>query len=266
MKYIQRFCIVMVGLSVMSICATSAAEVQTKTIQYSDGDVELTGFLAWDDTLTGPQPGVLVAHEWWGLEKHAQDRAKKLAGLGYVAFALDMYGEGKSTEHAAEATAWSAQVRENLESWVQRARAGLQVLTSQENVDGDRIAAIGYCFGGATVMQLAYSGAELKGVVSFHGSLPVATATQAQATKAKVLICHGADDPFIPKERIAQFQEMLTAGNVDWQMVSYSGTVHSFTNPDADQHGMEGVAYNKASDERSWAHMREFLNEIFETQ
>lgn len=253
------FCLI--GLSLGG--AAAEAKVQTKVIKYSDGETELQGFLAWDDAVSGKRPGVLVVHEWWGLADHARDRAKMLAELGYVAFALDMYGEGKSTDHAEDAMAWSTQVRQNLDGWVRRADKGLEVLLSQESVDADRVAAIGFCFGGATVMQMAYSGADLQGVVSFHGSLPAATGDQAKAVKAKVLICHGADDPFVPKENVEKFQQSLTAGNVDWEFVSYSGTVHSFTNPQADKYNLEGAAYNKSADERSWQHMKLFFEEIF---
>ncbi len=253
----------LICLCVNNMSQLASAEVQSKVIIYKDGETELQGYLAWDDALTGKRPGVLVVHEWWGLEKHAKDRARMLASLGYVAFALDMYGEGKSSEHAEDAMAWSSQIRENLDAWVQRARLGLDVLLEQDNVDSNRVAAIGFCFGGATVMQMAYAGADLKGVVSFHGSLPVATAEQAEATQAKVLVCHGEDDPFVPAERIVEFKNMLTAGKVDWQMISYANTVHSFTNPDADSHNMDGVSYNESTDKRSWAHMKQFFAEIF---
>ncbi len=239
------------------------AEVQTKVIAYTDGETKLEGFLAWDDDFSGKRPAVLVVHEWWGLEKHAEERAKMLAELGYVAFALDMYGEGKDTEHAEDAMAWSSQVRQNLDGWVRRANKGLEVLLSQDNVDSERVAAIGFCFGGATVMQMAYSGADLAGVVSFHGSLPVATEEQAKAVTSKVLVCHGVEDPFVPKERVTQFQDALTAADVDLQFIGYANTVHSFTNPDADSHNMQGASYNKSADERSWAHMRQFFAEIF---
>lgn len=261
----RRSLCTMMSLALTCLLAgeTARAEVQTKVISYTDGDTPLEGFLAWDDAVSGKRPGVLVVHEWWGLEKHAEDRARKLAELGYVAFALDMYGEGKDTDHAEDAMAWSSQVRQNQDGWVQRANKGLEVLLSQDNVDPDRVTAIGFCFGGATVMQMAYSGADLAGVVSFHGSLPAATEEQAKAVKAKVLVCHGEDDPFVPKEQVLKFQEMLTAGEVDFQFISYSNTVHSFTNPDADSHNMQGAAYNRQTDERSWAHMRQFFNEIF---
>ena len=178
--------------------ASVHAEVQMKTVEYNDGDVALQGHFAWDDAIAGRRPGVVVAHAWWGLNDYARARAEMLAKLGYVAFAIDMYGKGKATEHAKEASAWMKQINANTERWQQRARLGLDVLRKHEFVDPTRLAAIGYCFGGSIVMQLAYSGAKLKGVVSFHGSLPVPTEQQVRNVKASVLIAHGHDDVFIP--------------------------------------------------------------------
>lgn len=164
------------------------AEVQTKTIAYQHGDVPLEGTLAWDDARTEKQPGVLVVHEWWGLNDYARDRARQLAALGYVAFAVDMYGNGQVTTHPEQASTWAKQVQADANQWQTRALKGLAVLRSQDMVDPQRLAAIGYCFGGSTVLQLAYSGADVKGVVSFHGALPLPTDAQAQRTNAKILI------------------------------------------------------------------------------
>jgi dienelactone hydrolase len=159
----------------LGLPAGALAEVKTETVQYRDGDQVLTGFIAYDDSLPGKRPGVLVVHEWWGLNDYAKRRAEMLAELGYVAFAADMYGDNRVTEHAADAKGWMMQITENQDAWQRRALAGLEALKASDKVDGERLAAIGYCFGGATVMQMAYAGADLDGVVSFHGSLPVAT-------------------------------------------------------------------------------------------
>lgn len=261
MRYFGVFRLIVMGL-ILVACAAEA-EVQTKTVEYTDGEVVLKGFFAWDDAGEGRRPGVVVAHEWWGLNDYAKQRAKMLAGMGYVAFALDMYGEGRSTEHGKEAKTWMEQVNRNVLLWRRRAVLGVEVLRQHDFVDPHRIAAIGYCFGGATVMQMAYSGADLKGVVSFHGPLPVATPEQAKRIKARILVEHGYDDPFVPAERIAKFQSALDMAEVDWQMVVYGGAQHGFTNPGADRYGIEGVRYDAQADRRSWAHMLLFLDSVF---
>ncbi|MCZ6799437.1 MAG: dienelactone hydrolase family protein, partial [Nitrospirae bacterium] len=190
------------------------AKVQTKVIPYQDGDVQLEGVLAWDDGITGKRPGVLVVHEWWGLNDYARDRARQLAELGYVAFAVDMYGKDNVTTHPNQAGKWMKQVQANVSHWQARAIKGLAVLRSQDHVDRHNIAAIGYCFGGATVIQLAYSGAEVKGVVSFHGALPLPTGKQANNVKAKMLIAHGNADPFLKEEHIRKFRNALDKSNI----------------------------------------------------
>lgn len=241
------------------------AKVQSKTIAYKHGDAELQGYLAWDDSIEGKRPGVLVVHEWWGLNDYVRARADQLAKFGYVAFAIDMYGEGKITKHPKQASEWAGQIRANVEQWRERALTGLGVLRKQEQVDSSRLAAIGYCFGGATVMQMAYAGAELKGVVSFHGSLPAPEPQQQKEgrIKASLLICHGAADPFVPEDRAQKLREALSAAGADWHMVYYGGARHSFTNPDADQYGVDGIKYDKQADERSWRHMQIFFEGLF---
>ncbi len=239
------------------------AEVHSKTITYHDGAAELQGYLAWDDAFSGKRPGVMVVHEWWGLNDYARKRADMLARLGYVAFAADMYGAHKVTQHPDEAGAWMKQITANIDNWQRRALLGLDILRGQDSVDPTRLAAIGYCFGGATVMEMAYSGADLKGVVSFHGSLPVATPEQAAKIKAKIMVAHGQDDSFESPEQIAQFKGALDKAGADWFMVIYGGARHSFTNPDAAKFGIPNLQYNKEADTRSWAQMELFLNEIF---
>lgn len=252
-----------IGL-LLALTATAPlfGEVKHETVRYKHGETQLQGYLAWDDAVTGPRPGVLVVHEWWGLNDYARSRADKLAKMGYVAFALDMYGEGKTTEHPSEAKEWATQVRSNQDQWQERAILGLNMLKKDERVDTKRLAAIGYCFGGSTVLQLAFTGQDVKGVVSFHGALPIPTAEQAAKAKASILVCHGADDPFIPEETIQKFRAGLTAGNVDWQMVYYANARHSFTNPDADSNGIDGLKYNAKADTRSWKDMQQFFAEV----
>jgi dienelactone hydrolase len=241
----------------------TAAAVRTKEVTYTHDGTTLKGFLAWDDAATGKRPGVLVVHEWWGLNDYARKRAEMLAGLGYVAFACDMYGDGKTTDHPKEAGEMATAVRQNVKTWLGRATAGLKVLQDNENVDAKKLAAIGYCFGGSTVLQLAYAGADVGAVVSFHGALPVPDEDQAKAIKAKILICHGAADAFIPEGTIQKVRAALEAAKADYQMVYYGEAVHSFTVPGADKKGIKGIAYNAEADRRSWQHMRQLFGEVF---
>ena len=238
------------------------ARVLTKNISYQHDGVELEGYLAYNDSVKGKVPAFLIVHEWWGLNDYARKRAEQLAAMGYVAFALDMYGKGKVTQHPKQAGEWMKQVNSNVGLWQQRALAGLQVLKNEPRTDTARIAAIGYCFGGATVQQLAYSGADVRGVVSFHGSL-LTPPDQVNQVKAKLLICHGSADPFIKAENVKKYITSMNASGLDWQMIMYGGAKHSFTNPDADKAGMAALKYSKSADERSWSHMKLFFDEIF---
>jgi dienelactone hydrolase len=251
-------------LTALVLAAGSAhAAVKSKVIGYEYDGVPLKGYLAYDDAATGKRPGVLVLHEWWGLNDYARGRAEQLAGLGFVAFCADMYGDGKVTEHPEEAGKMAGEVRKNLKTWQGRAQAGLKVLTDQEQVDTKKVAAIGYCFGGSTALQLAYTGADLAAVCTFHAALPVPTEEQAKAIKAKVAICHGALDSFIPEETIQKFRAALDQAGVDYEMVYYAGSTHSFTVPDIDKKGINGLKYNAAADRRSWQLMQALFKEAF---
>ncbi|GJL56112.1 MAG: hypothetical protein NPIRA02_32440 [Nitrospirales bacterium] len=249
---------------VIWVCATPVqAKIQEQTIPYTHGETQLQGYLVWDDSIKGKRPGVLVVHEWWGLNAYAKARAKQLAEMGYVAFAVDMYGTGKVTDHPKQAGEWMKETTANVKTWQDRAIEGLKVFQKQDMVDVESVAAIGYCFGGATVVQLVYSGAPVRGVVSFHGALPLPNKGQAINTNAKVLIAHGNEDPFLKEEHIQQFRSALEEADLDWQMVIYAGARHSFTNPGADKVGMDALKYNKKADERSWKHMKLFFDELF---
>ncbi|MDX2451907.1 dienelactone hydrolase family protein [Desulfosarcina sp.] len=241
---------------------TALAKVVSQPLSYMHDGATLEGYLAYDDAVSGKAPGILVVHEWWGLNDYVRSRAEELARMGYVAFALDMYGKGKSTEHPDQAAAWMKEINANMDQWLKRAMAGLEVLKKQPQVDTARLAAIGYCFGGATVQVLAYGGADLKGVVSFHGSLIPPSAEQAGRTLAKILICHGAEDPMNAPETLTTYVNAMNASSIDWQLIVYGGTRHSFTNPDADKRGMAALAYNPSADKRSWQHMTYFFNEV----
>src|SRR5437870_5213597 len=250
-------------MALVWIVGSATAAVQTKAITYKANDVECQGFLAWDDSVQGPRPGVLVVHEWWGLNDYARGRAEQLAKLGYIAFAADMYGEGKTAAHPKEAGEMASKVRANVGDWRKRATTALEVLKSQPQCDKNKLAAIGYCFGGSTALQLAYAGADLKAVVTFHAALPAPTETEAKQIKATILVCHGADDTFIPPAAIKAFREALDKAGVKYEFVAYPGAVHSFTVADADKHGLAGMKYDKAADEDSWKRMTALFAEKF---
>jgi dienelactone hydrolase len=254
-------------------CAISAAAVLhgkliTKPVAYEHGGVKLEGWLAFDDEKVAaakPAPGVLVLPEWWGLTEYPKARAEQLAKLGYVAFAADMYGAGVTTADPKKAGELAGQFY-GKPLMAERARAGLDQLLATGLVDTGRVAAIGYCFGGAAAQVLAYSGASLAGIVSFHGSLVPASAEAAAKNHAKILVCHGAVDPFISAAEIVAFKKGMDDGKFDYQFISYAGAVHAFSNPGADQIARATglpIAYHKAADKRSWSHMRTFFNEIF---
>jgi dienelactone hydrolase len=239
------------------------AAIQSEEVTYKDGETELRGYLAWDNAVSGKRPGVLVAHEWWGLNDYARKRAEMLAKLGYVAFALDMYGKDKVTEHGRQAEEWMKQISANRDAFRRRAGAGLDVLRKNSRVDASRLAAVGYCFGGSAVMQLAYGGADLRGVASFHGPLPPASDEQARNIKARIFAAHGAADSFVAPERVQQFTAALEKAGVDWQLLTYGHARHAFTNPEAGKYGVENIQYNEQADQRSWAALTHFLGEIF---
>lgn len=240
------------------------AEVRSAPVAYTDGGDKLTGYLYWNDAIEGKRPGVLVVHEWWGLNDYARRRAEMLAELGYVAFAVDMYGGDKVTSHPAQAGEWMKATVSNLDGWRRRAQKGLEKLSSLAITDTDRLAAIGYCFGGATVMQLAYAGADLDAVVSFHGSLPLPKAqSEAAGFKGRVLIEHGNDDAFVPQEKVDAFKSAMNEAGVDLVFNGYDGARHSFTNPDAGNFGIDNLKYDEAADEASWRSMLQTLNAVF---
>jgi dienelactone hydrolase len=248
---------------IVVIAPSVRAEVKTRDISYEYDGVNFKGQLAWDDAAQGKRPGVLLVHEWWGLDEYARQRAKQLAGLGYVAFACDMYGEGKHTEHPNEAGQFAGEVRKNIKVWRGRAQTALKVLAEQPQVDANKLAAMGYCFGGSTALQLAFIGADLKAVVTFHAGLSVPDAEQAKAIKAKILICHGAADRFIPEETAVKFRAALEEAKVDYAMVYLGNAKHSFTVKGIDAKGVNGLAYNAEADRRSWQYMRDLFDEVF---
>ncbi|MCA9187392.1 MAG: dienelactone hydrolase family protein [Pirellulaceae bacterium] len=260
--------IILTGLSASLLTLVhddAFAEIQTKEIAYKHGELECRGFLAWDDSVQGLRPGVLVLHEWWGLNDYARQRTEQLAGLGYVAFAADIYGGGKTFDHPQDAGKMAGEVRANVQDWRRRAEAALRVLTSQSQCDKQPVAAVGYCFGGATALQLAYTGADLKAVATFHAALPPATEAEAKSIKAELLVCHGADDTFVGQDAVKAFKDGIAKGPSQLTFIAYPGAKHSFTVPTADSVGIPGIAYNKAADEQSWAEMKSLFQRRLRT-
>ena len=254
---------VLILLTLLCLAVTAEAAVKTKIVEYKQGDTLLEGYLAWDDAVKGDRPGVLVVHEWTGINDHIRQRTEALAKLGYVAFAADIYGKGIRPAAPAEAAKTAGIYKNDRKLMRARARAGLEELKKQPFVDYRKLAAIGFCFGGTTVLELARDGADLRGVVSFHGGLSTPTPQDAKNITARVLALHGADDPFVKADEVAAFQDEMRKAKVDWQFVSYGNAVHSFTNIAAGSDNSKGAAYNEKADKRSWGVMKAFFAEIF---
>jgi len=265
--FLSQFRSQAVGFMIALMLGASAnAAIKTQEIDYEQGGVKLQGFLAYDDANTDKRPAVLVVHEWWGQTDYVRRRAEQLARLGYVGFAIDMYGKGVQAKSVEEAGKMAGQFKNDRKLMRERAAAGLAVLKQQQMVDTAKIAAIGYCFGGTVALELARSGADLAGVCTFHAALDTPTPADAKNIKGKVMVCHGGDDPFVPAEQVQAFEKEMRDAKVDWQLVAYGGAVHSFTNPDVDRVGLQGAAYNRNADRRSWKAMQTFFDEVFGNQ
>ena len=242
------------------------AAVVGEEVSYQAGDTTLKGYLARDAAVQGKRPGILVVHEWWGHNEYARKRAEQLAELGYVALAVDMYGDGKTATHPDDAGKFAGAVRSNLPLMKARFAAAHAFLNSQADVDPQQNAAIGYCFGGGVVLEMARSGADLDGVVSFHGSLGGGSTAAPGSIKARILVANGADDPFVTAEQIAAFKAEMDAAGADYTFINYPGARHSFTNPGADQFGEKfglPLAYDAEADADSWAEMQAFFQSLF---
>lgn len=242
------------------------AALQEKQIDYASGDTTLKGYLVWDDAVKGKRPGILVVHEFWGLNDYARKRARMLAGLGYTAFAIDMYGDGKVSDHPKEASEFMNAVMSHADIAKARFLAGKAVLEQQLTVNPKKIAAIGYCFGGGTVLMMAREGVDLRGVVSFHGMLHTNKPAQPGEVKARVLVENGADDSMVKAEDITAFKQEMERAGIQYQFDNLEGAKHSFTNPDADALAQKfdlPIGYNAAADKKSWEAMQKFFKEIF---
>lgn len=242
------------------------AEIMTQEFSYTDGDTSMIGYLASDVSIKGEKPAIIVVHEWWGHNDYAKRRARMLAGLGYRALAIDMYGNGKNASHPKDAGKFSGEVKKNMAVAEKRFMAAYKFLQSQKNVAKDKISAIGYCFGGGIVLEMARRGVDLDAVVSFHGSLGTKEKAKKGKVKAKVLVLNGQADPFVKAESIAGFKKEMEAANIDYKFVNYPGAKHAFTNPAADKFGAKfkiPLAYHAEADKKSWNEMRQFLEKAF---
>jgi dienelactone hydrolase len=255
----------MVVIAILGSMTTVHADIKTQEIDYVQNGTTLKGYLAFDDTLEGKRPGILVVHEWWGHNKHARDRARMLAKIGYTALAVDMYGDGKLADHPKKAGEFMNAAFKDWGKSQARFNKARGVLQSHKTVDADQIGAIGFCFGGAVSIRMARGGANLKGVVAFHSSLPLEPAIKNM--KASILVINGSQDPFLKPESVGSFSSQMMAGNVDFNYLNLPGVKHSFTNKQADEFrkkfNIGALEYNKKADERSWADMQRFFQRVF---
>lgn len=250
----------------VAFSAASQAAIQTEELHYKAVDgTPLVGYYAYDDAIAGKRPGIVVVHEWWGLNDYAKRRARDLAGLGYSALAIDMYGEGKNTSHPADAKAFMQAATASADTAKARFLAGLELLKAQPQTDPAKLGAIGYCFGGKVVLDMARQGVPLAGVVSFHGNLVPQKPATPGSVKARVLVAHGDADSFTREQDIANFKREMQQAGARYQFNRYPGAKHGFTNPEADELAKQGVdiGYQKEADERSWADMQAFFKDVF---
>ncbi|PTR05316.1 dienelactone hydrolase [Nitrosospira sp. Nsp5] len=260
MKNILLFATLLFGSSLVQ------ATVQGKEVTYTADGTILKGYIAYDDAIKGRRPGILVVHEWWGHNDYARKRAMMLAEMGYVALALDMYGDGKQAHHPDEAARFSAELAKNLPLAKVRFESAMKLLRHQKNVDAENIAALGYCFGGSMALQMARLGEDLKGVASFHGGLATEMPAQPGKVKAQIISFTGTDDPMIPAEQVVAFKQEMDRAGVNYKAVTFIGVKHSFTDPAADEYGRKfnlPLAYDAAADKASWDETKSFLADVF---
>ena len=265
--------IILLSLFILSGCSkkkennmNEGSSIVAKEVTYSSEGTPLKGFLVYDQNKEGRRPGIIVVHEWWGMNQYARHRAEMLAKLGFIALAIDMYGNGKIARHPDNAGKFATEIMDHMDTARARFDAGLKLLKEQPQTDTSNIAAIGYCFGGGIVLRMALEGANLKGVVSFHGDLPTESVKNPEQVKAKILVCNGADDPFNPAKKVDAFKDAMDKAGIDYKLINYPGAEHSFTNPAADSLGKKfnlPLAYNKQADEKSWEAMQNFFKKIF---
>ncbi len=256
-----------VASAILGTPLLAQAELKTEEIDYQVNGENFTGYLAYDDDFQGERPGVLVVHEWWGHGDYVRKRADMLAELGYTAFALDMYGSDRYAEHPEKANEFMQAVMSNQEAAKDRFESALELLREQPTVATDQIAALGYCFGGAVVLNMARAGLDLDGVVSYHGMLSTETPASEGDIEAEVLVFTGEDDPMVPKAQVDSFKQEMRSANVDFKVHSYEGAQHAFTNPEATGKGERfelPLAYDAEADADSWHKTQRFLDRLFD--
>lgn len=247
------------------ICSNTFANLVEKEVNYEANDLTFFGLLVYDDSFDGQRPGILVVHEWWGLNDYAKTRARMLAKLGYTAFAVDLYGEGKTAENPEEARKLANEVYINLELTQIRFQAAIEVLKNEGTTNPDKIGAIGYCFGGGILINMARRGVELNGIVSFHGNLATDNPVKEGVVKTKILVCHGAADTAVSEAQVEAFKEEMASANVEYEFIAYEGATHAFTNPKADETAKKfklPISYNEKADTESWEAMKDFFQKV----
>jgi len=265
----MRFLSIFLLLVFSFLTIEASAKIVGKEVEYKSDGTTLKGYLAYDDSVKGKRPGVLVVHEWWGHNDYARTRANKLAELGYTALAVDMYGDAQNADHPEKAGELAGSVLGNLDVAEKRFQAGIDLLKEQPTVNPEYIAAIGYCFGGAVVLNMALRGVDLDGVASFHGLLPPQEAPENAKPTADIIVFHGGDDPFVSKEQLDAFKKIMEDTGANYELIVYPGVKHSFTNPDADKYGKKfdlPLVYNEDADKKSWEQTQAFLNRIFQPE
>jgi len=246
-------------LAMLALVTAANAKVQTRDIEYTVGDSTFHGHLAWNDSVKTKQPGILVVHEWWGLNEHARRQAERLAASGYVALALDMYGNGKVAEHPQDAQTFATEAQKDPAAEKARFDAARAELVKDPHVDPKRIGAIGYCYGGGVVLGMARAGEDLRAVATFHGALGTELLAEKGKIKPRILVMAGTADDFVPMSQVHAFEQEMKNAGAKFQVITYPGVKHSFTNPDAGTHGMPELQYNADADRKSWASMLAFM-------
>ncbi len=250
-------------LASLVVASSVKAQMKIEPAEYRQADAVLEGFIAYDAGVTTPRPGVVIVHDYMGVSDYVKMRAEQIVKLGYVAFVADIYGKGVHPTSPEEASKQAGKFRRDIALMRARAQAAIDELKKRSVVDPKKVAAMGYCFGGGVALELARSGADIAGVISFHGSLNTPNPEDAKNIKGSVLVLHGADDPHVKAEVVHAFQEEMRNAKVDWQFVSYGGAVHAFTQTKAGNDPSKGAAYNALADQRSFEEMTRFLREIF---
>lgn len=260
MKTLASF---VLAVLLVALAGAARAEVKTRVVDYTSGDTELQGMLAWNDADTGKRPGVLVIHEWWGHNQHARNQAERLAKAGYVAFALDMFGKGKVTTHPVDAKGFVAEATSDPARLRARFDAALAVLKQDPNVDPEKIAVVGYCFGGTVALSMARAGADVDAVIALHAGLKLSVPAEPGKIKARILVLTGGADPMVPSEQVQAFEQEMRAAGAKVEVVTYPEAKHGFTNPDADKVGIPALGYDAKADQESWTKLAGLLKEVF---